>query len=464
MEKKRARNKTPKLPLFSKFRMSAISSDQIQQITTMVRKQLGSDPGGIMRDERVWTLVIHLQNYAVSTLADLEGMATTERKWKRGCEDICRWDNTVLDEEVVRLKSEDPSIEKRYHFAVVRYVKHLYRNVRSHRMKLSVLPFKDFLRTFLQVLISRTDVKNRNLLDFGPSDQQHAILDGFRITMDRLYNKAAGDADDNYVYVGAESIVGGGSIAPSESVSCVAARQYPEARPPRPAVPSFLSKERLEHHKSQVPTGSQVSRRSVQSKRRPSSEAAAPPEVVAPSHPPESVVRSTADKSAVHSTADKSAVRSTAIFRQMHNQPSGPAAAQVNDPEASTQLPEATHTEVRTQVSRTSRKGARTEISPSRTNERSVVERSQAASVREVDLSGGGTTQVSQRSGASRFRRPPRSSRHSSSRTTISARSVAPRPSASSTVSSAQKKKKNKQGCFFDLNSRISDDVRSHVL
>lgn len=451
----------PKIP------MSAITHDQIDQITSMVRKQLGSDPGGIMRDERVWTLVIHLQNYAVTTLSDLEGMATTERKWKRGCEDICRWDDAVLEEEVGRLKEADPSIEKRYHFAVVRYVKHLYRNVRSHRMKLSVVPLKEFLRTFLQVLMTRADVKNRNLLDFGPSDQQHAILDVFRITMDRLYNKVSdGSGNDDYVYVGAESVVGGGSIAPSESVSCMAVRQtsaQPAGLPPRPNVPSFLSKERLEQHKSQAPAGSQVSRRSAKSK------PAAPPSAVAP---PEGVVRE-----------DKSMVRSTASFRRAHNQPGKPPEEHNNIVETNVAANQPgvarteVHTRASTRVSRGSRTGARTEISaaPSRmTSKRSAVSRRSSApegggsvvapersvaSVREVDLGGGGT-QVSHQSRASKFRRPPRSSRHSSSRTTISTRSAAPpRASSASTVSSS----KNKKGCFFDLSSKISDDVRSHA-
>ena len=211
--------------------MSAISTSQIEEITRIVRQQLASGtPGGsIMRDERTWAMLIRLQSYAVEVLEELHEVSKTPKEWIRGLQDIVHWSNDVLGEEVERLVKQDGTLQKKYEFTVVRYIKHLHRNAKSHRMKLNLISFEDYIREFMKTLIVRPDVQNQQFLSFGPVDQQGVVMDTIRLTLDSLYNKKSTTEKHDFVVVGRDSIVGGGSIAPSESVSCVGNRQLSAA-------------------------------------------------------------------------------------------------------------------------------------------------------------------------------------------------------------------------------------------
>jgi hypothetical protein len=409
--------------------MSAISSSQLEEITRRVRQQISSESSvrysSVLRDERTWTMLIRLQSYVVDVLEDLHNMAKSKKDWQYGLDDIRNWSDDVRKEEMERLLESDATLNKKYEFTVIRYIKHLHRNAKSHRFKLNIAPFQEFVKIFLKFFLQRTDVQQRHFIDFGPSDQQSVMVDTLRLTMDHFYNKQNADADLNFVTVGQDSIIGGGSIAPSESVSCVGARHLSTR-----ALQQHKEASRVSVSKSQIAGGGGVA-----------AAAAAP-----------SRVRSRVSKKSTTTPKPFFDMPASRVSSKSKSSRFSKLREKKND---SSQVP--------SQVPPEQAFGA----AP---RQATAPPKSHVSEFREVHLGAGGTpTQVSSasaRSKTSKFRQPPRHTlRMDRAPPSEVSRTSHATAAHQSTVSSRSKPTADRRvNCFFDLNSNMSNDVQSHAV
>jgi len=140
-------------------------------------------------DEKIKCLIVILQNYAFGILNSFYSVGQDMKSsvWKSGLRDIHQWKPEHMAYEVDALIKDYPEINDLYLYSINLFQEDLRIQIKR------TCSLMDFIKSFVQVLMKRPDVKSRAALKYGLGDRKIVARDALRITLLRLFKDKPSD-------------------------------------------------------------------------------------------------------------------------------------------------------------------------------------------------------------------------------------------------------------------------------
>jgi hypothetical protein len=216
---------------------------------------------GIYSDERVLQLLHILQTLSEHCFSKLHEVSNEGRpssteyanRFRKGLDSIEFWRTEIKSEETNLALQHYPELGALYKYAIVCYLKELYKNERTERIPVSIPPLQDFLHAYYVALSKTSYMQKLEFLNVYGLERTHMHMEALRtilmeFTRHSVY-RAKTSPEMTYVNPSVSSTIRGlvsveKDVTPWDSVSQRGDRQYEDEiiqNPPTP-VKSQISK------------------------------------------------------------------------------------------------------------------------------------------------------------------------------------------------------------------------------
>jgi len=143
---------------------------------------------GVFRDERVLQLLHVLTNLADSAFAKLreiasEGVTDSRERATRFCKGLdalVNWKTPVRVSIAQSAIDEYPDLPILYKYAIIRYIKEIFKHEKSKQIPLTIPPFHDFLHSYYSALASNPCSKNLSYFTLYGVERTHLHTEALR--------------------------------------------------------------------------------------------------------------------------------------------------------------------------------------------------------------------------------------------------------------------------------------------
>lgn len=143
---------------------------------------------GIFVDERIHRLLFALQTLSDNCFSKLHEVAnennpsSTEytRRFKKGLECIEHWNSETKMRETNYAMEQFPELVALYKYAIVRYLKELYKNEKAERIPVSIPPLPDFIHAYYVTLSKTNYMKKMEFLNIWGLERTHMHMEALR--------------------------------------------------------------------------------------------------------------------------------------------------------------------------------------------------------------------------------------------------------------------------------------------
>lgn len=146
---------------------------------------------GIFSDERVLQLLHILQSMSEHCFSKLhevsnEGRPTSTEyaiRFRKGLDSIEYWKTEVKTEQTRVALQQYPELGALYKYAIVCYLKELYKNERSERIPVSIPPLQDFVHAYYVALSKTSYMQKLEFLNVYGLERTHMHMESLRSTL-----------------------------------------------------------------------------------------------------------------------------------------------------------------------------------------------------------------------------------------------------------------------------------------
>lgn len=209
---------------------------------------------GIYSDERVLQLLHILQALSEHCFSKLHEVSNEGRpssteyanRFRKGLDSIEFWRTEIKSEETNLALQNYPELGALYKYAIVCYLKELYKNERTERIPVSIPPLQDFLHAYYVALSKTSYMQKLEFLNVYGLERTHMHMEALRtilmeFTRHSVY-RATTSPEMTYIHPPVSSAIRGlvsveKDITPLDSVSQRGDRQYEDEiiqHPPTP--------------------------------------------------------------------------------------------------------------------------------------------------------------------------------------------------------------------------------------
>jgi hypothetical protein len=143
---------------------------------------------GVFRDERVLQLLHILAQIADSTFYKLHEVSKDKvtnhalyvKRFQTGLGSLLVWKTPVRVNVANSAMEEFRELKVLYKYAIIRYLKELYKHEQSAQIPVSIPPFHDFLHSYFSALAQSTCMKNLNFFTLNPTERTHLHMEALR--------------------------------------------------------------------------------------------------------------------------------------------------------------------------------------------------------------------------------------------------------------------------------------------
>lgn len=209
---------------------------------------------GIYSDERVLQLLHILQSLSEHCFSKLHEVSNEGRpssteyanRFRKGLDSIEFWRTEIKSEETKLALQHYPELGALYKYAIVCYLKELYKNERTERIPVSIPPLQDFLHAYYVALSKTSYMQKLEFLNVYGLERTHMHMEALRtILMDFTRHSVYRDTTSSemtYAHPHVSSSIRGlvsveKDVTPWDSVSQRGDRQYEDEiiqHPPTP--------------------------------------------------------------------------------------------------------------------------------------------------------------------------------------------------------------------------------------
>ena len=229
---------------------------------------------GIYSDERVLQLLHILQALSEHCFSKLHEVSNEGRpssteyanRFRKGLDSIEFWKTEIKSEETKLALQHYPELGALYKYAIVCYLKELYKNERTERIPVSIPPLQDFLHAYYVALSKTSYMQKLEFLNVYGLERTHMHMEALRtILMDFTRHsvyRATTSSEMTYVHPPVSSSIRGlvsveKDVTPWDSVSQRGDRQYEDEiihQPPTPVKNPKPTPSKVQHgSRTQVP-------------------------------------------------------------------------------------------------------------------------------------------------------------------------------------------------------------------
>lgn len=146
---------------------------------------------GIFSDEKVLQLLHILQKLSDECFAKLHEVSiegdppATEyaRRFRQGLDSISYWKSDVRIAETNEAINQYPELSVLYQYAIVRYLKELYKNDKSNKIPVSIPRLHDFLHSYYVALAATSYMQRLEFLNIYGLERTHMHMEALRSTL-----------------------------------------------------------------------------------------------------------------------------------------------------------------------------------------------------------------------------------------------------------------------------------------
>ena len=146
---------------------------------------------GIFSDERVLQLLHILQSMSEHCFSKLHEVSNEGRpssteyalRFRKGLDSIEYWKTEVKTEETRLALHQYPELGALYKYAIVCYLKELYKNERAERIPVSIPPLQDFLHSYYVALSKTSYMQKLEFLNVYGLERTHMHMEALRSTL-----------------------------------------------------------------------------------------------------------------------------------------------------------------------------------------------------------------------------------------------------------------------------------------
>ena len=148
---------------------------------------------GIFSDERILQLLFIMRTLSDNCFSKLHEVSNEGRpgsteymsRFRKGLESIEYWKSDVKGEETRLAVQQYPELGTLYKYAIVRYLKELYKNERTERIPVSIPPLHDFIHSYYIALSKTSYMQKLEFLNVYGLERTHMHMEALRtILMD----------------------------------------------------------------------------------------------------------------------------------------------------------------------------------------------------------------------------------------------------------------------------------------
>ena len=235
---------------------------------------------GIYSDERVLQLLHILQALSEHCFSKLHEVSNEGRpssteyanRFRKGLDSIEFWRTEIKSEETNLALQNYPELGALYKYAIVCYLKELYKNERTERIPVSIPPLQDFLHAYYVALSKTSYMQKLEFLNVYGLERTHMHMEALRtilmeFTRHSVY-RATTTPEMTYVHPPVSSTIRGlvsveKDVTPWDSVSQRGDRQYEDEiiqHPPTPVKSQKYASSKVQQGLHTRPPSAQLQR------------------------------------------------------------------------------------------------------------------------------------------------------------------------------------------------------------